>query len=166
MPKRPQDKTPTWTRKTIEKASNLSPKMGPRTVKNLPEESSKKDTKILWHSGVSWTLTWPQQGLSNHRQSGNKNQGSGFFLNWTLGEACASLGGVRGAEGGLKPSSPQDPPQLLRWHPQWGSTFALTVNSLWNSPLQLRSMTRPVMVGVYKRLNVCLSFRIKTNKND
>ena len=84
----------------------------------------------------------------------------------TATSLAINLGGGRGAKGGLRPSGPQDPPQLLRWHPQWGSTFALTVNSLWNSPLQLRSMTRPVMVGVYKRLNVCLSFRIKTNKND
>lgn len=41
----------------------------------------------------------------------------------------------------------QDRPQLLRWHPQWASTFALTVNFPWSSPLLLRSMIRPVMVG-------------------
>ena len=76
----------------------------------------------------------------------------------TTATSSATLGGGRGAKGAPRspphyhPLGPPGPPQLLRWRPQLGSTFALTVNSLWNSPLLLRSMTRPVMVGLKTKI--------------
>ena len=79
----------------------------------------------------------------------------------TTATSLATLGGERGAANkGVRPSSPHDPPHvLLRWHPLSGSIFALTVNSLWNSPLLLRSMTRPlILVGVLnpkKIMTIC-----------
>ena len=81
----------------------------------------------------------------------------------TTATSLATLGGERGAANkGVRPSSPHDPPHvLLRWHPLSGSIFALTVNSLWNSPLLLRSMTRPTfLVGVLNQKKSWLFVRL------
>lgn len=81
----------------------------------------------------------------------------------TTATSLATLGGGRGAANkGVRPSSPHDPPHvLLRWHPLSGSIFALTVNSLWNSPLLLRSMTRPlILVGVLNQKKSWLFVRL------
>ena len=81
----------------------------------------------------------------------------------TTATSLATLGGGRGAANkGVRPSSPHDPPHvLLRWHPLSGSIFALTVNSLWNSPLLLRSMTRPlILVGVLNQKKSWLFLRL------
>ena len=81
----------------------------------------------------------------------------------TTATSLATLGGERGAANkGVRPSSPHDPPHvLLRWHPLSGSIFALTVNSLWNSPLLLRSMTRPlILVGVLNQKKSWLFVRL------
>ena len=81
----------------------------------------------------------------------------------TTATSLATLGGGRGAANkGVRSSSPHDPPHvLLRWHPLSGSIFALTVNSLWNSPLLLRSMTRPlILVGVLNQKKSWLFVRL------
>ena len=89
----------------------------------------------------------------------------------TTATSLATLGGERGAANkGVRPSSPHDPPHvLLRWHPLSGSIFALTVNSLWNSPLLLRSMTRPlILVGVLnqkKIMTICTLILSQCVKN-